>query len=131
MSAWVMKVRAFFAVAIATALAGCGASINSPGSDSAPIAAKPDVVVTIDGARHTCVVALYTEAQGSMVACEDVAPFLRDELRLVKGSIYGLRLVPAVDAAQMSKVEADLQGAGYRFIGGPRPTPTPSPSQPH
>ena|SRR5579863_2356835 len=100
-------------------LAGCGSSTNAPTGASTPTAAKPDVVVTVDGARHACVVALHSEAQGSIISCDDVVPFVRDELRLPSGSIYALRTTPDAPAAQMSKVEASLSGAGYRHSGGP------------
>ncbi|MGC1520285.1 MAG: hypothetical protein WA803_01990 [Steroidobacteraceae bacterium] len=101
------------------ALAGCGSSTNTPAAGSAAIAAKPDVIVTIDGVHHACVVALSSEPQGSSVACDDIVPFMRDELRLAGGSTYDLRTIPEVDAAQKAKVESNLKGAGYRFIGGP------------
>ena len=63
--------------------------------------------------------ALYSEAQGSAIASEDVVRFVRDELRLPSGSIYDIRTIPDVDEAEMARVEASLKGAGYRFIGGP------------
>jgi hypothetical protein len=100
-------------------LTGCGSSTNAPTSVSSPTAPKPDVVVTVDGARHACVVALRSEAQGSIIPCDDVVPFVRDELRLPSGSIYDIRTTPDVPAAQMAKVEASLKGAGYRFSGAP------------
>ena len=95
-------------------LVGCGSSGNAPTT----MAAKPDVIITFDGAQHACVVALYSEAQGSTIACADVIPFLRDELRLKKGSLYDTRTVSTVDHAEIQKTTADLQNAGYRFIGG-------------
>jgi len=100
-------------------LAGCGPSANTSASGSAPIAARPEVVITLDGARHTCVVALYNEAQGSAVACTDVVPFVRDELRVPSGSVYDLRTVANVDEAEVKRVGASLNAAGYRFVGGP------------
>lgn len=81
------------------------------------------MIVTIDGARHTCLVALYSEAQGSAVSCDEVVPFVRDELRVPSGSIYDLRTNPDVDNAQTARVAATLNGAGYRFIGGPHELP--------
>jgi hypothetical protein len=105
-------------VAVSIVLAGCGPSANAP-PVSPPIAAKPDVIVTIDGAHRSCVVALYREAQGNSISCDDIIPFMRDELRISSGSIYDLRANPGVDAAERAKVQAALQGAGYRFIGGP------------
>jgi hypothetical protein len=96
-------------------LAGCGSS----GKAVPPaIAAKPDVIITIDSARHTCLVALYTEAQGSAVACEEVVPFVRDEMKVASGSIYDIRTTAGVDEAQTTKLGSNLNGAGYRFIGG-------------
>jgi hypothetical protein len=118
-----MTVSNVYAALAATAafllLSGCGRSANTPAS-AAPIAARPDVVITFDGKRHTCSVALYSEANGSSVSCGDVVPFVRDELRLSSGSIYEIRAAADVDEAEISKVDASLKGAGYRFIGGPR-----------
>ena len=114
-----MHGRKIIAVAAAfTSLTGCGSSTNAPAAGSPPIAAKPDVIVTLDGARHACVVALYTEAQGSAISCDDIVPFMRDELRLPNGAIYDIRATPDIAAAQRDKVDASLKGAGYRFIGG-------------
>jgi hypothetical protein len=99
-------------------LAGCGPSTNTPAPGR--IATKPDVIVTMDGARHACVVALNSETQGSTISCDDVVPFLRDELRVPSGSIYDVRTLPGVDKAALAKVDTSLRDAGYRFIGGPR-----------
>jgi hypothetical protein len=111
------KIAALAAAFIA--LTGCGSSTNAPASVSPTTTAKSDVVVTVDGARHACVVALHSEAQGSIISCDDVVSFVRDELRLPSGSIYDIRTTPDVPAAQMAKVEASLNGAGYRHSGGP------------
>jgi hypothetical protein len=102
--------------AIAIALAGCGPSA----SPSAPptIAARADVIVTLDGGRHSCVVALYNEPQGSIVPCSDVVSFIKDELRVASGAVYDVRTIPRVNEAEMARVVGDLNGAGYRFIGG-------------
>jgi hypothetical protein len=106
----------FFASALGLMLiSGCGSAEKTV---PPAIAAKPDVIITIDSARHTCLVALYTEALGSAVACDEVIPFVRDEMRVASGSIYDLRTTPGVDEAQTSKVESSLNSAGYRFIGG-------------
>jgi hypothetical protein len=102
-------------------LTGCGPAANTAATASPPLAAKPDVIVTIDGQHHACVVALSSEAQGSSVACDEVVPFVRDELRVPSGGIYDIRVTPGIDKAEMAKVEAGLQGGGYRFIGGPHP----------
>ncbi len=96
-------------------LGGCGPSANEPALP--PPAAKPDVIITVDATQHTCGVALYTEAQGSAVPCDDVAAFVRDELRLPKAAIYDLQGGPGVDRAEMTKIDAILQGAGYRNAG--------------
>ncbi len=104
------------AITIAIALAGCGPSA----SPSVPpmIAAKADVIVTLDGARHSCVVARYDEPQGSIVPCSDVVPFIKDELGVASGAVYDVRTIPEVDKDEMARVVASLNGAGYRFIGG-------------
>jgi hypothetical protein len=111
-------------------LLGCGSSTRAPAPESAsippPLADKPDVIVTFDGARHACVVALYSEPQGSAIPCAELIPFLRDELRLPGGAIYDIRTIPTFDAAEMAKTAASLEGAGYRFIGGRRDMFTPS-----
>jgi len=105
-------VLASMAVAFA-GLAGCGHSSNN---QLPPAAAKPDMIVTFDATRHTCVVALYSEAQGSSVACGDVVPFARDELRLASGSSYETRADPGTDQSDIAKVESSLKDAGYRSI---------------
>lgn len=102
----------FVAVMMLVLLGGCG-SATPP-----RIAEKPDVTITFDGQHHACAVALYTEAQGSTIPCGELIPFLRDELRLKRGSIYDVRTIPVVDEAEMARVGANLQEAGYRFIGG-------------
>jgi hypothetical protein len=100
-------------------IAGCGPSANTPAPVPPPIAARPDVIVTVDGKRHACIVALYSEAHGSTISCDDVIPFVREELRVPSGSIYDIRAVADVDQAELARVGARLNGAGYRFIGGP------------
>jgi hypothetical protein len=103
-------------------LVGCGSSTNAPASGAAsvspPIADKADVIITVDGVHHSCVAALYSEPQGSTVPCEELIPFIRDELRIPSGSIYDIHAVAAGDTVEMSKVRASLTEAGYRFIGG-------------
>jgi hypothetical protein len=111
-------------VLVLAVLAGCGQPANTPAAAPAappPIAAKPDVIVTLYGARHDCMVALYSEPQGNIIPCEDVAAFVRDELRVPSGAIYDIRTAPNIDEAQRTKVEASLKGAGYRYIKGPLP----------
>jgi hypothetical protein len=110
-----LDVRAVFAFATALVLlAGCGPSANPRDSKPPPIAGKPDVIVTLDGERHICVVALSSEVQGSAIACGDVVPFVRDELRAPSGSIYDIRTIPNVEQADVAKVEASLKAGGYR-----------------
>jgi hypothetical protein len=101
-------------------LAGCGSSTNAPPASAStpPIADKPDVIITVDGAHHSCVAALYSEAQGSTIPCPDLIPFIRDELRIPSGSIYDIHSVPAGDNTEMTTVRKSLTEAGYRFIGG-------------
>jgi hypothetical protein len=114
-------VRAALASALGgVLLAACGQSEKAPAPlpPAPPIAAKPDVIVTLDAAGRDCKVALYSEAQGSTISCDDVVPFVRDELRVPSGSIYDIRKSPDAGAAEVAKVEASLKGAGYRFIGG-------------
>jgi hypothetical protein len=102
-------------VAAPALLGGCGSRSGAP---EPAIAAKPDAIITFDGDRRTCVVALSSEAQGSMVPCADVVPFMRDELRLASGSIYDSRTIGKADAAEVAKTTQNLKDAGYRFIGG-------------
>jgi hypothetical protein len=103
-------------------LVGCDSSGNAPPAASTAatpvIAAKPDVIITFDGAHHACVVALYSEAQGSTIPCTDLVPFIRDELRLKSGAIYDTRTDAKADTADIQKATASLNEAGYRFIGG-------------
>lgn len=101
---------------VAALLGGCGRSANTPGAAPAPIAGTPDAIVTFDGGRHACLVALRGETHGSTIPCGDVVPFLRDELRLPSGSFCEIRSIGAIDKAEMTRVEASLEAAGYRFI---------------
>jgi hypothetical protein len=109
-----MNLRAVLAsTPIVLWLTGCGPSASAP--HAAPsVAAKPDVIVTLDGEHHTCLVALSSEAQGSAIGCDEVVSFAKDELRVPSGSIYDLRTLPPADKAEVAKVEASLKGAGYR-----------------
>jgi hypothetical protein len=100
----------------AITLAGCGSSADPPAAPK--IAARADVIVTLDGDRHSCVVALYNEPQGSIVPCGDVVSFIKDELRVASGAVYDLHTISAVDKDEMARVAGSLNGAGYRFIGG-------------
>jgi hypothetical protein len=108
--------RTLSALFIAVLLGGCSRSANTSGEAAAPIAGIPDAIVTFDGGRHACLVALRSETHGSTIPCGDVVPFLRDELRLPSGSVCGIRTIGVIDNAEMSRVEASLAAAGYRFI---------------
>jgi hypothetical protein len=110
----------FVSLGMITVLGACGSSSTHPAA-TPPIAAKPDVIVTFDGKRHACLVALPSEAQGSEVSCTEIVSFVRDELRLPSGSIYDVRVIPDFDPAQSASAETALKDAGYRFIGGPAP----------
>lgn len=94
-------------------LVGCGSSTTPP-----KIAERPDVIITLDGKRHACVVALDKEPQGSTVPCKEAVSFVKDELRAPRGSIYDIRTVANVDDTEIASVRAALNDAGYRFIGG-------------
>ena len=97
-------------------LIGCGSPGNAPAG--APIAAKPDVVITFDGANHACVVALASEQNGNTIPCAELIPFLRDELRVANGAIYDTRVTGNADGAEVARTTQNLNDAGYRFIGG-------------
>jgi hypothetical protein len=77
------------------------------------------VIIKFDDEHHTCVVALYSEPQGSAVPCSEVVQFLREELRLSSGAIYDIPTVPDAGKSDMTRVADNLKAAGYRFIGGP------------
>jgi hypothetical protein len=113
-------VHTFRTLVLAVPLAGCGSSTEAPASYQGPplIATKADVIVTLDGEHHGCVVALNNEQQGNNISCDDVVPFVRDELRLPGGSVYDIRGDKGADKAEIARVGANLKGAGYRFIGG-------------
>jgi len=114
-----MMLRSFLATSLVLILlAGCGPSAGTPMPPK--LAAKADVIVTLDGARHTCSVALYNETQGSAVPCGDVVAFVRDELRLRSGSIFDIRTTPDVKDDEITSVGTRLKAAGYQFIGGRR-----------
>jgi hypothetical protein len=103
--------------AILILLTGCGQPAKNPASPAAPAASRADVTVTFDGKRRKCVVALSSEAQGSSIPCGDVVSFVREELRVPSGAIYDIRKIPDVDETEVAKISADLNGAGYRFVG--------------
>jgi type IV pilus biogenesis protein CpaD/CtpE len=113
-----MDIRAVLVAMFLVLLAGCGSSTNAPVPAPPAIATKPDVTITFDGERHTCVVALASEAQGSAVSCSEVVQFVRDELRLPSGSIYDIRTIPGINKTEIAGVGTRLNAAGYRFIGG-------------
>jgi hypothetical protein len=94
-------------------IVGCGSSSTPP-----KLAERPDVVITLDGKRHACVVALDKEPQGSTVPCKEAVSFVKDELRAPSGSIYDIRTVATVDHAEIASMRDALNDAGYRFIGG-------------
>jgi hypothetical protein len=94
-------------------LGGCG-SPNTPPR----IAEQPNVLITLDGKRHTCVVALDKEPQGSTVPCKEAVSFVKDELRVPGGAIYDIRTIAPVDDTEIASVRDALNDAGYRFIGG-------------
>jgi hypothetical protein len=110
--------RRVFAISVPLLLIGCGSSNKAPAPVPAAMTAHPAAVITFDGERHMCVVALSSEAQGSIVPCADLAPFMRDELRLASGSIYDTRTIGKFDAAEVAKTTQSLKEAGYRFNGG-------------
>jgi hypothetical protein len=80
--------------------------------------ARSDVTVTLDGKRRKCVVKLSSETQGSSISCDDVVPFVKEELRLPSGSIYDIRTSSPGDEGEIAKIRASLNGAGYRLAGG-------------
>jgi hypothetical protein len=103
--------------AVLILLSSCGQSARSPVPAAAPAASRPEVTVTFDGKRRKCVVALSSEAQGNSISCGDVVSFIREELRVPGGAIYDIRKIPDVDETEVAKVSADLNSAGYRFVG--------------
>lgn len=102
------------AALMALLLTGCGHSASS----IPRIADRADVNITLDSERRTCVVALAQEQQGSTVKCEEVVPFLKDELRVKPGTVYDVHITRDFDRERMAQLGASLNGAGYRFIGG-------------
>jgi hypothetical protein len=110
--------RRVLAISVPLLLIGCGSSNNPATPVRAAMTAHPAAIITFDGERHMCVVALSSEAQGSIIPCADLVPFLRDELRLASGSIYDTRKIGQFDAAEMAKTTQNLNDAGYRFNGG-------------
>ena len=89
---------------VGTLLVACGSSPQ----------VVADVTVTMDGVHHVCNVALSKETQASSIACGDIVPFLRDELRLPRGAAYNLRTDQNVDPVELATVSANLKSAGYR-----------------
>jgi hypothetical protein len=78
----------------------------------------------LDGKRGKCIVSLPSEAQGSTISCDEVVSFIKNELRVPGNAIYDVAAIPHSDdsdshQAEIAKVRGSLDGAGYRFIGGP------------
>jgi hypothetical protein len=116
-----IDLRAILAPTIASLmLTGCGQSATGPAQGSAPAASKPDVTVTFDGKRRKCIVALSSEAQGNTIPCGDVVSFLKEELRVPGGATYDIRRIAQVDEAEVAKLGADLNRAGYRSVDASR-----------
>jgi hypothetical protein len=109
----------FVSLGMVALLAACGSSSTNSAATAPLSAAKPDVIVTFDGKRHACLVALPSEPQGSEVACKEIVSFVKDELRVPSGSVYDVRVVPDFDPAERAGVESALKDAGYRIMGGP------------
>ena len=109
--------RSVFSLGMTVLLAACGSSSNQTAASSPPVVTKPDVIVTFDGKRHACLVALPSEQQGSEVSCKEIVSFVKDELRVPSGSAYGIRVVPDFDPAERAGAESALKDAGYRFVG--------------
>jgi hypothetical protein len=113
-----MELRAIFlTISIAATLVGCGHSVPSPIQATSP-APTPDVIVTMDGPHHTCVVAKYNEMHSQAIDCTAVASYFRDELGLSGGTFYDLRTIPDVSEVDMTYLQASLGSAGYHLIGG-------------
>lgn len=113
-----MMYRTVLSTIAALSLSGCGSSGSGPTPVSPPIASKPDVIITFDGVNHACVVALYTEPQGSTIPCADLISFMKDELRVKTGAIYDTKTTGKPDEVEVTKTTQSLKDAGYRFIGG-------------
>jgi hypothetical protein len=114
-----MRNRTALAFAAASFLLGaCGSRSDGPASNTAspPTADKADVIISVDGAQHTCVVSLASEAQGSSIPCKEAAAFIRDELRVASGSSYDLRMRGA-EEVEVAGVRASMKDAGYRPTG--------------
>jgi hypothetical protein len=103
--------------AVSILLTSCGQSSKGPAPAAASAASRADVTITFDGKHRKCVVALSSEAQGNSIPCGDVVSFVREELRVPSGAVYDIRKIPDVDDTEVAKVSADLNSAGYRFVG--------------
>jgi hypothetical protein len=113
-------IRAQFALlTLCVLVIGYARLIGAPNLAAPPISSRPDVIVTFDGGRHACVVARSNETEGHAMSCDAVLAFVRDDLKLQSGSVYDVRAIPDVDEAEMHRVAASLNRAGYRFIEGP------------
>jgi hypothetical protein len=107
-----VRVLLLVSAVVPALLAACG------GGTPPKLAERADVIVTLDGNKHSCIVALDKEPHGSGVPCKDAVSFVKDELRVPSGSIYDIQTVATVDSAEIASVRDALNNAGYRFIGG-------------
>jgi hypothetical protein len=107
------------AFAAASVVAACGASNNAPTSVLPQSANKADVLVTLDSVHHECMVTLSKEEHGNSIACGDIIPFLKDELRLPTGATFDVRTTQEVSKADSGNLRKSLSAAGYRSVGEP------------
>jgi hypothetical protein len=111
----IVSTAAFTAMSVM--VVGCGAPGNAPTSALSQVGNKADVLLTLDGVHHLCVVALSQEEQGSSIGCSDIVSFLKDELRVPIGATIALRTTPETGKADSASVRETLENAGYRFVG--------------
>ena len=79
---------------------------------------KPDFVLTFDGPRGNCRVALASQEGVEILPLSKVVGFLRTVPSISGASRFEVITIPDVDVAEYDAVLAGLKAAGYRMTPG-------------
>jgi hypothetical protein len=107
------------ALACCAVVLGCARPTVAPTDSSPADGTVPDAVITINGERHVCIVAVKDRSPDHWMACDAVVAFLQDEIKLRAGAVYDIRTVPDVDEADIHRLSKGLKIAGYHYLQGP------------
>jgi hypothetical protein len=77
-----------------------------------------DALVTFNGPKNTCEVALRGSVSAQAMPSGEVVPYLVDEVKLPKGALFDIVTIPNVNVAEYEQVMAALKAAGYKRVPG-------------